>query len=130
MVKIFRDFHKNVSKTRFRFLRTCGFCFKYEITSEMIDLDLKEAKYSQIDVCDESFVFVTPTDEGHKFILLDNHVGDPNPTSELCWWRSSSDYKIEYPIPRNSCVKSGLTLIPFSSKDDTSKRLNNLITFA
>ena len=130
MMKIFKDFHKNVSKSGFRFIRTCGLCFKYEMSSELVELDLKKAEYSAIQVCDESFVFKTPTEDGFKYTLLDNYIGDVDPTSELCWWRSDMDYKIEYPIPKHSSVKSGLPLIPFLSKEETGKRISNLITFA
>jgi hypothetical protein len=130
MIKIFKEFHKNMSSTKFRFIRACGFCYKYELDSELIDIDLKKSTYGPVDVCDESFVFTNITDDGYKFVLLDNHVGDPDPTSELCWWRSSSDCKIEYPIPPHSSVRSGLPLIPFISKEETYERLSNLITFA
>lgn len=130
MIKIFKDFHKNVAKSRFRFIRTCGMCFKYEMTSELIELDLKKAQYSSVEVHDESFVFTAETNEGYKFILLDNYVGDPDPRSELCWWRSTTDYRVEWAIPNNSSVKSGLSLIPFVSKQETFKRLNNLIIFS
>lgn len=130
MIKIFKEFHKNMAKTKFRFIRTCGLCFKYEMASELIDIDLKECLYSSVEICDESFVFTNVTEDGYKFVLLDNHLGDPDPTSELCWWRSSSDCRIEQPIPQNSSVRSGLPLIPFISRDETYKRLNNLITFS
>lgn len=128
MVKIFRDFHKNISSTRFRFLRTCGFCFKYELRSQPISIDLKAASYSSIDLATESFVFSTPIDNGFKFIRLDNHM-EWN-TSDMWWWRDEHDYKLDWPLKSTCSHRINLPFLPFSSKEETGKRLNNLITFA
>jgi hypothetical protein len=128
MVKIFKDFHKNISSTKFRFIRTCGFCFKYELRSQPISLDLKEASYSSIEPSTESFVFTTPTDEGYKFARLDNHI-EWN-VSDLWWWRDEHDYKLEWPLKSTTSHRFALPYIPFQSKEETNERLAKLILFS
>lgn len=131
MVKIFKEFHKNLSKTKFRFLRTCGFCFRYEMCSDLIDVDLKTSTYSSIVMKDEFFVFATPAEDGVKYVLLGNRFDDTAPKSALCWWRTNrDDYRLHDPIPIKNNVRSGLSFIPFVSKEETGRRLNNLITFS
>lgn len=128
MIKIFKDFHKNLSKTTFRFIRTCGFCFKYELISKPIWIDLKDAKYSSIDLSTESFIFTLPTSEDNRYIRLDNHIEWQ--TSDLWWWRDNMDYRMDWPLKRNCSHRLELPLIPFVSKEDTGRRLSNLITFS
>lgn len=130
MIKIFKLFHQNMSNTKFLFIRACRFCFKYEMYSKIIDINLKKSQYSSIEICNESFMFTSITDDGYKFILLDNHIGYDNPSSQLCWWRSSVDYKISDSIPHDCSEENSLPLIAFLSKNETAERLNNLIIFA
>ncbi len=128
MVKIFKEFHKNISKSEFRFLRTCGFCFKYEMRSFRIDLDLKTATYSSIEPSTESFVFTLPSEGEKRYIRLDNHVQWGK--SDLWWWRSDMDYRLDWPLRSNCNNRLDLSPIPFISKEETGRRLSNLITFS
>jgi hypothetical protein len=128
MVKIFKDFHKNLANTKFKFLRTCGFCFKYEMMSKPINIDLKAATYSSIDLSTESFVFVMPGDEDKKYVRLDNHLEWG--TSDMWWWRDKSDYRLDWSLKNNCSHRFDLPFIPFVSKDETGRRLSNLITFS
>ncbi len=129
MIKIFREFHKNMSNTKFRFIRTCGFCFKYEMDSKPVDLDLRTATYTSIERDDETFVWSTKTEEGYKFILLDNY-SDPDPHSEICSWRSEYDHKVEQPIPGRAAITRDLPQISFVSKEETGERLKKLLIFS
>lgn len=129
MIKIFKDFHKNMAGTRFCFLRTCGTCYKYDMMSTEIKMDLKKATFSSMEVYSESFIFSTQVEDGFKFIKLDNCT-DPKPSSELYWWRSEFDYRADWRVPKGCSKILDLPLIPFFSKEETSRRLNNLITFA
>ena len=128
MVKIFKDFHKNMSNTKFRFIRTCGLCFKYELRSQPINIDLKTASYSSIDASTESFVFTTSTDVGFKFIRLDSHI-EWN-VSDLWWWRDEHDYKLEWPLKSTCSHRLALPYIPFISKEETNECLDKLILFS
>ncbi len=128
MLKIFRDFHKNMTAARLRFARTCSFCFKYELRSDPIHIDLKKTSYSSIDLSTESFVFTIPNGEDKKFIRLDNHIEWNK--SDMWWWRENHDYKLEWPLKSTCSHRLDLPLIPFISKEETTKRLSNLITFA
>jgi hypothetical protein len=128
MIKIFKEFHQNISKSEFRFLRTCGFCFKYEMLSRPITMDLKESTYSSIEKQTESFVFVLPTIEDKRFIRLDNHLHWNK--SDLWWWRSDMDYRMSWPLKTDCSHRIDLPFIPFISKEETGERLNKLILFS
>lgn len=130
MRETFKEFHKNLSATKFRFIRACGFCFKYEVNSNIVDIDLKKSQYSSLNVYNESFLFTNKTSDDYKFILLNNRTEDAGSASDLCWWKSSTDHRIEYTIPANANVKNDLQLIKFVSKEETAARLNNLIIFS
>lgn len=129
MVKIFREFHKNLSNVRFRFIRTCGLCFKYEMDSKPVDIDLRTATYSSIEKDDETFVWSAKIEEGYKFILLDNY-SDPDPRSEICSWRSEYDYKVERSIPSQASITRNLPQIQFVSKEETGERIKKLLIFS
>ena len=129
MCKLFRDYHANLRTGSHRFIRTCGFCFKYEMDSKPIDLDLKTCAFNSIEKDDETFVWSIPADEGYKFILLDNYC-DPNPYSEICTWRSEQDYRVEWPIPGRNFIVKELSQIPFISKEETGERIQKLLIFS
>lgn len=129
MCKLFKQFHANAMTGCHRFIRTCGFCFKYEMDSKPISLDLHTSTFNSIEKEDESFVWSTKTDEGYRFMLLDNY-GDPNPASEVATWRSENDYRIEQPLPGRSCITKDLPQIPFVSKEETGERLKKLLIFS
>lgn len=132
MVKIFKDFHKNVSNTKFKFIRTCGYCFKYELVSKPINIDLKSSTYSTVEKSTESFVFMLPLDDDKRYIRLDNHFEWNK--SDLWWWRNDfrkdMDYRLSWALKHNCSHRLDLPLIPFVSKEETGRRLNNLITFS
>lgn len=131
MCDLFKKYHANMNMQTpaHRFIRTCGFCFKYEMDSKPVSLDLKTCAFSPIEKDDEMFIWSTKTDEGYKFILLDNYC-DISPYSEISTWRSDSDHRIEWPIPARSCVTKDLPQIPFISKEETGKRINKLLIFS
>lgn len=128
MCDLFKKFHAN-QNVGHRFIRTCGFCYKYEMDSKPVKLDLKAATFSSIEKDDETFVWSTKTEEGYKFMLLDNYC-DPNPYSEVCTWRSENDYRVEYAIPGGKYIVKDLPQIPFLSKEETGERLKKLLIFS
>lgn len=128
MIKIFKEFHKNLANTKFKFLRTCGFCFKYELISQPISIDLKRANYSSVIPSTESFVFTLPGGEDRRYIRLDNHLEWNK--SDLWWWRSDMDYRLDWSLKTNCSHRFDLPLIPFVSNEETGRRLSNLITFS
>lgn len=133
MCDLFKKFHSNMKGIRWHFTRTCGFCFKYEISTKPIEIDLKTATFTPLEVEDETFVWAFPTEDGqHRYILLDNHRNDANTEniSELCWWRSDADYRVEWPVPPNYSIKRDLPLIPFISEEETGRRVSNLLIFS
>lgn len=133
MCKLFKQFHNNMKGIRWTFTRTCTFCNKYEISTKPIEMDLKKATITSLEVRDETFVWAFPAEEGqHKYVLLENHRNDCDTEfiSELCWWRSDSDYRVEHPVPHSYSIKKDLPLIPFISKEETGKRVNNLLIFS
>jgi hypothetical protein len=129
MCKIFKEFHANMKASAHRFVRTCGFCFKYEMDSKPVELDLRNGNYASIEKDDETFVWSAKTEEGYKFILLDNY-SDPNPRSEICSWRSEIDYRVEQPAPPRANITRDLPQIPFLSKEETGERLKKLLVFS
>jgi hypothetical protein len=131
MMKIFKEFHNNIQRgtADFSFLRTCGFCFKYEMRTFRIDLNLEDASYSSISPSVESFIFTIPTEDEFKFIRLDNHIKWNE--SDLSWWRSSNkEYRIGWSDQNNYSRQLALPYIPFISKEETEKRLSTLIIFS
>lgn len=129
MCDLFKKWHANMRTAAHRFIRTCSFCFKYEMDSKPIDIDLRTSKYSTIEKDDETFIWSSKTEEGFKFILLDNY-SDPNPHSEVCIWRSESDYRVIDPAPTRANILRDLPQIPFVSKDETGERLKKLLIFS
>jgi hypothetical protein len=131
MCDIFRKFHANVDQSfSNRFTRTCGLCFKYQMESKLIDLDLKAATFSSIEKNEEVFVWSTKTEEGRKFVLLDNYIESTTPISDIFTWRSEHDYKLENAIPSNYHLIESLPQIPFVSKEETGARLKKLLIFS
>jgi hypothetical protein len=128
MCNLFKKFHGN-QNVGHRFIRTCGFCFKYEMDSKPVGLDLKTSTFSSIQKDDETFVWSTKTEEGYKFVLLDNY-SDPGPSSEICTWRSENDYRVESAAPPRASITRNLPQIPFISKEETGERIKKLLIFS
>lgn len=135
LIDKFKEFHKNMAKTRFRFSRRCAFCNQYILRSAPIDIDLKTGTINSVETSIEAFVWAVSIQEGCKVIVLANSYPPEydKTASELRWWRTrdsevGSVFDQAYPYPHSELL--GLSQIPFVSKEDTYKRLNNLITFA
>jgi hypothetical protein len=78
----------------------------------------------------ESFGLSIPTEDGFKIMHLSNfHILEQQ--SSLIWFRSDSEMyaRLDYSLPNNRSEKK-LPFIPFVTKEETTKRLNNLLTFA
>ena len=81
----------------------------------------------------EHFGFVERIEDDYKIMILCNlfYENEIDNHSKLYWGRASSDggARYDYPLSLNYS-ESILPIIPFVSKEETNKRLNNLITFA
>lgn len=128
MCDLFKKFHGNI-KNRWYFNRACDLCFKYEMSSAPIEIDLHSATYSSVELSDESFVWDFPVDNEHRFVFLENYF-KPEPASELCWWRGGTDHRVGWAVPSSCSVRKDLPVIPFVSKEETGARIGNLIIFS
>jgi hypothetical protein len=108
--------------------RKCSFCHRYVMSSNFFDLNYETCLVEDLKISFEMYAMSIPTDDGYKIITLANH---PPLYSTIRWWRSQSDdvvlntaYSFKYSEKKIS------TIIPFISKEETTERLNKLITFA
>lgn len=132
LIDKFKEFHKNLGACKF--IRKCAFCNRYSKTSTEFNLDFKTGTidtkiYDGLQVAHESFGLSIPTDGGFKIMFLNNF-----PTiskSEIFWFRSDSESgaRIDWILPQKH-NKVLVEFVPFVSKNDTTKRINNLLTFA
>lgn len=133
LIEKFREFHKNLGICKF--YRKCTFCNRYTKSSIPFMLDFKHQKmdtqlWDGLQIAYESFGLSLPADDGFKIMHLSNfHILEPR--SNLIWYRADSESyaRLDYTLPNTRSEKT-LPLIPFISKEETTKRLNNLITFA
>ena len=133
LIEKFREFHKNLGGCKF--FRKCAFCNRYTKSSTPFSLDFKNQKtdtqlWDNIQVAYESFGLSLPTENGFKIMHLSNyHILEPQ--SSLIWFRSDSESsaRLDYSLP-NARSEKKLAMIPFVTKEETTKRVNNLITFA
>ena len=133
MIDKFKDFHKNLGPCKF--YRRCTFCNRYTKCSTPFSLDFRKQKmdtglWDTLGVAYESFGLSIPTENGFKIMHLSNfHMVEEE--SQLTWFRadSESQARLDWSLPNNRSEKR-LPFIPFVSKEETTKRLNNLITFA
>lgn len=133
LIEKFRDFHKNLGTCKF--YRRCTFCNRYTKSSTPFSLDFRKQRvdtemWDGIQTAYESFGLSLPAENGFKIMHLSNfHILEPQ--SSLIWFRaeSESSARLDYSLPQRREEKK-LALIPFVSKDETTKRVNNLITFA
>ena len=133
LIDKFKEFHKNMGHCKF--YRRCTFCNRYTKCSLPFKLNFREQKLEH-DLVDsfgiayESFGLSIRTDEGFKIMHLSN-FNIVEPQSSLIWFRSESEdsARLDWTLPNNRSEKK-LPFIPFISKEETTKRLNNLLTFA
>lgn len=133
LIEKFKEFHKNLGPCKF--YRRCTFCNRYAKCTTPFTLDFRNQSldtgfWESLGVTYESFGLTIPTEGGFKIIHLSNfYMGEEQ--SQLSWFRSDSesDARLDWALPSKRSERK-LPLVPFISKDETAKRLNNLITFA
>lgn len=132
LIDKFKEFHKNLGDCKF--YRRCTFCNRYAKSSTIFNLDFRNQKmdhkiWDGVQTAYESFGLTIPVDNGFKIMHLSNYYL-LRPQSDLIWFRSDSESsaRLDYSLP-NRREEKKLDLIPFISKEDTTKRLNNLIIF-
>lgn len=133
MIDKFKEFHKNLGPGRF--YRKCVFCSRYAKSTVPFTLDFKTQKIDtglwETMICGtESFGLAIPAEKGFKIMMLNNYYfGEER--SQLIWFRADSENAahVDWTAPVGSSAKK-LPLIPFVSKEETTKRINNLLTFA
>lgn len=133
LIDKFKEFHKNLGPCKF--YRKCTFCNRYSKSSIFFNLDFKKQKidtqlWNGIETAYESFGLSIPSEAGAKIIHLSNfHITEPH--SRILWFRADDESyaRLDWSIPPKHSEKK-LDLIPFVSKEETTKRINNLLTFA
>lgn len=132
LIDKFKDFHKNLGTCKF--IRKCAFCNRYSKSSIPFDLNFKTGTldtkfYDGLQVSYESFGLTLPANDEFKIMFLNNFPMMNK--SEIFWFRSDMENsaRIDWMLPQKH-NKVVVELVPFISKDDTTKRINNLLTFA
>lgn len=133
LIEKFKDFHKNLGSCKF--YRRCTFCNRYCKCSTPFTLDFKTQSldtglWDSLGITYESFALSIPSENGFKIMHLSNFYMIEE-QSQLIWFRSESesDARLDWALPVKRSERK-LPLVPFVSKEETARRLNNLITFA
>jgi hypothetical protein len=131
LIDKFKKFHDNLSSCKFK--RTCTFCNRYTMSSTPFGLNFKTLQFDHslpFGIMYEAYGFTMPIEDGFKIMHLSNFYFDLN-KSNLTWFRSDTELpaQLNYPLPNNRS-EMALPFIPFVSREETTKRLNNLIVFA
>lgn len=133
MIEKFREFHKNLGACKF--YRRCTFCNRYSKCSTPFTLDFKTraidtGMFDGLQIAYESFGLTLPAENGYKIMFLSN-FHSPIEQSEIMWYRSEKedDARLDYMLPSKHS-KVTVSLVPFVSREDTTRRINNLLTFA
>src|SRR5271154_171658 len=125
----FLNLHNNL-KT-FKFFRECSHCKCYRYDSNYFGIDLRHATFSPLTVGTETIGLSHPLPEGYRIYFLHNTYVGINKTS-LTFYKGDFASEAEIRSRSYSYNKSDrldLPLIPFTSKEETIKRLNNLLIF-
>ena len=133
LIEKFKEFHKNLGPCKF--YRRCTFCNRYTKCSTPFSLDFRKQEmdtgfWDSLSMAYESFGLSLPTEGGFKIMHLSNfYMAEEQ--SQLIWFRSDSESeaRLDWSMP-NKRSERQLPLVPFVSKEETARRLNNLITFA
>lgn len=133
LIEKFKEFHKNLGPCKF--YRRCTFCNRYAKCSTPFTLDFRKQSldtgfWESLSIAYESFGLSLPAEGGFKIMHLSNfYMAEEQ--SQLIWFRSESesDARLDWAMP-NKRSERQLPLVPFISKEETARRLNNLITFA
>ncbi len=132
LIRKFKEFHANLGN-KFAFNRYCTQCSRYCVRSNSFDLNFKSCVIPDLQIEYEHFGFVENAEDKYKITVLCNILYDNEADnhSKLYWWRAATDAGARYDHPPgNDCSRTVLPIVPFVSKEETNKRLNNLITFA
>lgn len=124
----FMELHKN--STLPHFSKKCDFCNKYSLISNEIAFDFNNQTVSDLKIEYEEFIFVTPTDNEYKIIVMCNfYYADQR--SIVHFWRdvNGNNTRNYYTFP-NTRTMLTLPLIPFVSSKETLARLNCLLVFS
>lgn len=136
MLEKFMDFHNNLmSEGSCKFYRRCTFCNRYSKASIPFKPQFKTGTldtgiFDGLQIAYESFGLTLPTEDGFKIMFLSN-FHSPIEQSIIKWFRAEdeSSARTDYMLPSKH-LEVKLPLIPFVSKEETSRRVNNLLTFA
>ena len=125
----FLNLHKNL-KT-FKFFRECSYCKCYKYESNVFNIDLRHASFGPLEIATETVGLSYPLADGHRIYFLHNTYGNTN-KSFLTFYKGDFASEAEIRLRSysyNKVNKLNLPLIPFTSKEETIKRLNNLLIF-
>lgn len=128
----FMELHKNLDKMKFKFYRECvnPRCAKYGYTTKYFKFNLNKASFEDLGIWSENVVltYSLPEQEDYRIYRMHNILTDRKTTLNI-WKYYSDEVSIFSNIPGEGATTLELPLIPFISKDETMKRLNNLIPF-
>lgn len=112
----------------YRFYRECVICRRYNYTSSRFDINLKGATVQNLYIKQESVSLDYEYKGDLKIFRLDNNLETQH--SDLSCWNTTNplDRGLENSIPHEAMFMH-LPLIPFVSKEETTERLKNLLTF-
>lgn len=124
----FLELHKNLKQ--FQFVRKCSFCKKYLYSTGKFQMDLRTATYPELTVQSEDFGLTHPLDQKEYRIFKLHNIYDEGRSILTFHKGVSTDAEVERNLPiwvKRTELK--IPLIPFVSKEETTKRLNNLLIF-
>lgn len=128
LIKRFLELHKNLKN--FKFVRECTFCEMYAYSTQQFEMNLRSATFDPINVYSEHFGLVQPIKDGYRVYKLLNTYSENK--SDLTFWKGNprdARFRQLAPASWQNPTKLYLPLIPFISKEETTKRLSNLIIF-
>lgn len=124
----FLELHKNLKS--FKFIRECGGCQRYGYRTQPFQLDLKSVRYESLSLHHEDFGMMHPIEQGYRIYKLSNKYLE-NQSSLLIWKGVPAEARIttSTPLSWRNATELNLPLIPFVSEEETTQRLNNLLSF-
>jgi hypothetical protein len=130
--KRFKELHVNLAKNFFKFYRECvnPSCAQYSYNTSYFEIDFKTATYGPLEIGRENITLIYPLpgeSDKCRVYRLNNYL--PGKKTLLQFWKGvPEEANLNWNIPSEAAALE-LPLIPFVSKEETLKRLNNLIIF-
>jgi hypothetical protein len=136
LIEKFKNYYNNNSQTGlgYRFDKMCSYCRRYKISSNFFPILLKTCNIGEIKIRLEMFGLSLPKNDGYTNIVLANHYTQDDSFSKMRWWHvpekdaARDTPRLDIPYPATTSDKK-IPLLPFVSKEETARRLENLLMF-